>query len=135
MEPLLKDKRVFMVEDNLANKAIQTMLLERQGAKIGIERWGQNTMEHLRAFMPVDIIILDLMLPNNITGYDIFQDIRSNKEFDDIPLVAVSASNPSEAIPRARESGFSGFISKPVDFDRFPEQIAALIEGESIWVT
>lgn len=132
----LSGKRIFMVEDNLANKAIQTMLLEQKGARIGIERWGgSDTVRKLKKFMPVDVIVLDLMFPNEVTGYDVFSEIRTHDEFKHIPIVAVSASNPSEAIAKTRSYGFAGFISKPVDFDKFPEQIAEIINGNSIWAT
>ena len=130
---LLQDKRIFMVEDNLANKAIQTLLLEQQGAKVVIERWGKRTIEILQRNMPIDLIILDLMFPYEITGYDVFEAIRGVPEFKHIPIVAVSASNPSEAIPRTRSAGFNGFIGKPVDFDRFPSQIAEILAGQLVW--
>jgi len=130
---LLKGKRIFLVEDNLANRAIEQLLLEQQGARTAIERWGTNTIESLRSFMPVDIILLDLMFPNGVTGYDIFDQIRAHNEFDNIPVIAVSASDPSSAISRTREQGFDGFISKPVRFDQFPKQIAKALEGEGIW--
>lgn len=131
---LLKSKRIFLVEDNVANRAIEQMLLEQQGARTAIDRWGMETILRLRAFMPVDIILLDLMFPNDITGYDIFAEIRDHREFDNIPIVAVSASDPSEAVAKTRELGFAGFISKPVNFDLFAQQIADILEGKPGWV-
>ena len=111
---LLKNKRVFIVEDNLQNKAIMQMLLEYNGARVACERWGTNTIAIMEKFMPVDIVLLDLMFPNNITGYDVFNDIRAVPAFDHIPIVAVSASEPSVAVPETRRRGFAGFIPKPV---------------------
>jgi CheY-like chemotaxis protein len=130
---LLSGKRIFIVEDNLANRAIEQLLLEQAGAKVAFERWGTETISKLKLCMPIDIILLDLMFPNKITGYSVFNDIRACPEFQHIPIVAVSASDPSSAIPRARTHGFNGFISKPVDFDRFAKQVAEIIEGQSIW--
>lgn len=129
----LKNKRIFIVEDNISNRAIEQLLLEQQGALTAIDRWGKETVPRLRAFMPVDIILLDLMFPNDVTGYDVFSEIRSHTEFNGIPIVAVSASDPSVAIPKTRAFGFDGFISKPVNYDRFPQEIYAIIGGESIW--
>jgi DNA-binding NarL/FixJ family response regulator len=34
---------------------------------------------------------------------------------------------------RAKEAGFNGFISKPLDVDRFPDQINDILNGRSIW--
>ena len=130
---LLSGKRIFITEDNVSNRSIMQMLLEREGATVAFERWGQNTQERLLAFMPVDIILLDLMLPNNISGLDIFDEIRSVPEMQGIPIVAVSAKTPDTAIPETQAKGFDGFISKPIHYTIFADQIAALIQGESVW--
>lgn len=130
---LLKNKRIFLVEDNIANRAIEQMLLEQHGARTAVDRWGTETITRLREFMPVDLILLDLMFPNEVSGYDVFTQIHSYQEFNHIPIVAVSASNPSEAIPRTRALGFSGFIAKPINFDQFPRQIADVLEGKPVW--
>lgn len=129
----LKGKRIFIVEDNIPNRTIMQLALEYEGAKTGIERWGTDTMERLERFAPVDIILLDLMLPNNITGYDIFEQIRALPAFADIPIVAVSASDPAVAIPRTLQMGFAGFIRKPINQALFPHQILSIIEGEQVW--
>jgi CheY-like chemotaxis protein len=133
MDYLLQDRRVFLIEDNVSNRVIMQMLLEQAGAQIGFERWGTQTIQRLKAFAPVDIICLDLMFPRGFSGFDIFDEIRSQVDFDRVPIVAVSASEPAVAIPKAREKGFHGFISKPVDFDGFPRQIEQILNGERIW--
>lgn len=132
---LLKGKRIFIVEDNLENRAIAQMLLEKNGAKTAIERWGTDVTERMQRFMPIDLIILDLMFPGNVTGYDIFEEIRHHAEYKDIPIIAVSAADASIAIPETQRRGFSGFISKPIDFTLFPKQIARVLDGEAIWYT
>ncbi len=85
--------------------------------------------------MPVDIILLDLMFAHGITGYDIFDEIRKVDDFADIPIIAVSASDTSFAVPKVRAKGFSGFIAKPIDFDRFPCQIDQVLNDEQVWYT
>jgi CheY-like chemotaxis protein len=132
---LLKDRRIFIVEDNLQNRVIVEMLLEQQGAKTAFERWGTGTLKRLYEFAPVDIILLDLMFPNKVSGYDVFDEIRAEATFAHIPIVAVSASDPGEAIPKVRKKGFAGFIAKPIDFVLFPQQIAAVIDGKAVWAT
>jgi len=36
-------------------------------------------------------------------------------------------------INRVRELGFTGFISKPLDQKRFPEQVKRILHGEQVW--
>ena len=132
---LLRNKRVFIVEDHPGNLAIIRWILEHHGAKTEFEPWGVATIPKLRKFAPVDIILLDLMFPNKVTGYDIFDVIQETGEFSDIPIVAVSASDPQEAIHKTKSHGFAGFIAKPLDFDKFPDQVQTILDGESIWHT
>ena len=127
-------KRIFLVEDNQGNAAIIQMLLEQDGAKILRGRWGgPETMALLEKHLPIDIILLDLMLPQGITGYDVFDDIRGQSHTQHIPIVAVSASDPADTIPKVRRKGFNGFIAKPVDFSLFATQINSILQGRAVW--
>ena len=132
---LLEGKRIFIVEDNMGNNAVMTLLLEWQGAKVVFERWGTDAVERLNAFAPVDIILLDLMLPNGLTGYEVFDQIRQISDFALVPIVAVSAADASTAIPKTRAQGFDGYIAKPIDYDLFPKQVEQLIKHEPVWYT
>jgi two-component system cell cycle response regulator DivK len=131
---LLQGKRIFIVEDKPANLAVMKTILEGHAAVVRYDRWTLEIISRMRDFMPVDLILMDLMFPNKVTGYDLFDQIRAVPEFALIPIVAVSASEPAEAIPLTQAKGFAGFIAKPIDYDRFPQQVAYILNQESIWV-
>lgn len=130
---ILKDKHIFIIEDNLENRIILRIALHRHGAQVNFERWGRDIQTHLEAAMPVHVIILDLMFPNGVTGYDIFDRIRQISSFAAVPIVAVSAADPYTALPLCRAKGFQGFIAKPIDDELFPVQIADIIAGKNVW--
>src|SRR5687767_8200270 len=117
---LLQDKRIFLVEDNIGNLTIAKTLLEAHGAVVATHRSGHDVLPHIRNFVPVDLIILDLMLPSGVTGYDIFSAIRNQSEFDGVPIIAMSVIDRSKVIPEVKRRGFSGYISKPISFQDFP---------------
>lgn len=129
----LKDKRIFVIEDKPDNYAIIKLMLEPYEVVVWFDRWGRDTIERLGKFMPVDLILLDLMFPGDLTGYQLFRQIREHDEFDAIPIVAVSASDPTTAIAKTRACGFAGFIPKPLDDERFPQQIDQILNGAGIW--
>lgn len=130
----LKDKRIFYIDDNPQNRVLVQLMLERHGAIVSFERWGgDDLLPLLEAFMPIDLILLDLMFPNHISGYDIFDRIREELTFAHIPIVAISAADPAHEMSKARAKGFSGFIGKPINLLQFPQQIAQLLEGEQVW--
>ena len=136
---ILKDKRVFIIEDNDTNLQIMEIVLQSAGAKTEVDRWGIKTTSRLKAAMPIDVILLDLMLPKKvigedpITGYQVYQEIRDEVEFDDIPIAAVSAVARESVIPVLRDKGFAGFIGKPLDITEFPNQVASIIDGQTFW--
>jgi CheY-like chemotaxis protein len=129
----LSQKRIFVVEDNIGNLTIAKTLLQAHGAIVATHRFGHDVLPHLKNFHPMDLIILDLMLPSGMTGYDIFSLIRSQPEFDGIPIIAMSVMDRSKAVPEVKKRGFSGYISKPISFQEFPKQIGDIIAGQNIW--
>lgn len=130
---LLSDKRIFIVEDNAQNRVIYQIILTRHGAKVDFDRWGRNTVAKMLGLPPFDLIIMDLMLPNGNTGYDIFLSIRNSEKFKDIPIVAVSAADASQSIIKAKSLGFNGFIAKPINDDLFPQQLKQIMSGQELW--
>lgn len=132
---LLKDKHIFIVEDNLQNRVIFQIGLVRQGAIVEFERWGRNTIHQLQRMNQVDLIILDLMLADGMSGFDLYDEIRTMPKLASVPVIAVSAMDPSIAIPQVRARGFAGFIAKPIDNHEFPKQLASIIDGERVWYT
>jgi CheY-like chemotaxis protein len=129
----LKGKHIFIIEDNNYNLSVAMTILEKAGAEIQFDRWGVDTLPRLRKFAPVDIILLDLMFPKGVTGYDIYDQIRLDPAFDSVPVVAVSAADPNDAVPKLRQKGFAGFIRKPINFMQFPHQLITVLEGETVW--
>ena len=131
---LLNGKNIFMVEDDALNSAIIRTILRQNGAKVPYDHWGDATLSRMTGYpYKLDMILLDLMLPGKSSGHDIFKEIRANPDLKDIPVVAVSAADPDVEIPRTKAMGFDSFISKPINRNRFPQQLLAIFAGESIW--
>jgi two-component system, sensor histidine kinase and response regulator len=130
---ILKNKRIFIVEDNAWNRTIFKLTLVQCGAEVEFGRWGNTIVHELKQFGPADALVLDLMLGPDISGYDVYDQIRALPGWSDVPIVAVSAADPSTAIPLVRAKGFAGFIAKPIDDLLFPQQLDRIINHEQVW--
>ncbi len=131
----LAHKRIFVVEDNIENRNILKILLRELRVTLEFDAWGRDTLWRLKNFLPVDLVLMDLMLPGGLSGYDVFTQIHNQPEFSKLPIVAVSAADPSHAIPRCQAAGFAGFIAKPIDIDTFPALIEKVLNGTPVWHT
>ena len=129
----LQGKKVYLVEDNVDNIYVLLALFRKYGMSTIVDWFAKGNARKLLKSLPVDLIALDLMLPGSRSGYDIFQELRQLSELDDIPIIAISATEPSLGIAKTQELGFSGFIGKPIDYDLFPRQLEAILEGKKIW--
>lgn len=130
---LLKGKRVLVVEDNPMNRAVFTIFFVNHEMNVIFDYIGQNTSQRLAGLHKVDLIILDLMLPAAVSGFDVYEEIRATPNYQDIPILIVSAADPMTAIPRAKSLGVNGFVAKPIDDELFPKQLEAILRGESVW--
>jgi CheY-like chemotaxis protein len=130
---LLDGKRIFVVEDDSSNLAIIRTILLRQGASVPFDVWGSGTIDILRNSLPIDLILLDLALPRGVSGYDVFDQIRVTPELAKIPVVIVTAADPSTEMVKARTKGVNGFISKPIKYGSFAQSVASVLRGEAVW--
>jgi CheY-like chemotaxis protein len=129
----LRNKRIFIIEDNPSNLAVAKLILEPHGVVMWFDRWGKDIQERLREFSPVDLILLDLMFPDGLDGFTLYDQIRQVPGLEETPVVALTASDPTEAMIKAQKKGFKGYIAKPLDYDEFPKQIKAILGGEEVW--
>lgn len=129
----LTGKNIFIVEDDLINRITYQIMFTQEGAYVHFERRGPGTLDYLKSSLKSDLIILDLMLLQGEDGFHLFEEIRKLPGFAHIPIIAVSASDPLEAMERCRNLGFNGYISKPISDRLFPQQIAQILDGEAVW--
>lgn len=130
---LLMDKRIFVVEDNVAYANILMTALQMEGAQTYFDRWGTHTIERLLQLGHIDIILMDLMLANDVSGYDVFDEIQAQPDLRSIPVVVVSASDATLEMEKSRRKGFAGYISKPISLKTLPQTIIRVLTGEAVW--
>lgn len=127
------EAHVLVVEDNVPN----FVLIARMLAFMGVQRceWktsGWQVVQFADTLPRIDLILMDIRLPYE-DGYQALQKIRAHDRLRDTLVIAVTAEASEEQMRKARDAGFNGFLGKPLDPDRFPEQIQRILNGESVW--
>lgn len=128
-----KDAHILVVEDNVSNFVLIARLLAFMGVqKCEWKTTGWGVVDFANTMPRVDLVLMDLRLPHE-DGYDALRQIRSDERLKNTLVVVVTAHGSSAEMQRAKEAGFDGFLSKPLDADRFPEQIRQILSGKPIW--
>ena len=112
---------VLVVDDNDRNRKLALDVL----AAAGFRTFGAGTAAQgislAREHVP-DVILMDLRLPD-MDGVDATRQLAAQERTAVIPVVAMSAS-PLEGIEDwLEESGFVGWLEKPIHVSTFPEQV------------
>ena len=114
---------ILVIEDGSVNRILYSAILEATGAQMEYNVSGRNVIDQLHDLNGVDLILLDMMFPRGINGLDIYRDIRAVDEFDNIPVIAVTAKNTEQLLPVLKKEGFKGLIAKPINIASFSRQI------------
>ena len=111
----LRGVRVLVVEDNRINQMVARRFLDEWGCKTDIAENGKIALEMLQN-KDYDIILMDLQMPV-MDGYNATRTIRSMKDpkYQNIPIIALSASALGELETRAAKMGMNGFVVKPFE--------------------
>ncbi len=130
--PIPKDATVLVVEDNVSNFVLIARMLGYMGIHCEWKTSGYEVVEYADTLPRLDLILMDIRLPYE-DGYGALRKIRASPALKDTLVVAVTAEASQEQMSKARASGFDGFLAKPLDMDRFPEQIRRILSGDSVW--
>lgn len=133
LEMQLEGKVIYIVEDDAMNRAVIKTILERNGATVHFDKWGQDTIEKMLQLEHIDLLLMDLMLPRGMTGYQVFEHVQEESTLKDIPAIVVSASDPALEMRKARDKGFKGFISKPIKGNSIIPALLKVMDGGEYW--
>ena len=116
---------VLIVEDNEKNMKLARDILQYHGFSTAEATTGEDGVA-LAASRKPTVILMDIQLPG-IDGVTAMERIRSDAATSRIPVVAMTASVMKEDRERFDKAGFDGFITKPIDVKRFPDQVREAI--------
>ncbi|MBD6614678.1 response regulator [Komarekiella sp. 'clone 1'] len=103
---------ILIVDDRWENRSVIINLLEPVGFKVIEAQNGEEGLKKAQEFQP-DLIITDLVMPV-MNGLEMTQHLRSKSEFQNIVIIASSASVFSLNRQESQEAGCNDFLPKPV---------------------
>lgn len=124
----MSDIRILYIEDNRENLLLVRRILEAEGFSVAGAPDGPSGLE-IAAEMQPDLILLDINLPE-IDGYDLAKRFRQTPGLQQVPILAVTANVMHGDRERTLEAGCDGYIQKPIEVDRLPDQVRAALRKD-----
>jgi DNA-binding response OmpR family regulator len=104
--------RVLVVEDNAHTAYLLQFMLQRVGYGVIVAANGRDALSAIEHLEPVDVILLDLMLPY-VSGYQIIRELKENSGWRHVPIVVLSGKVLEQDIVKALDLGANDYVTKP----------------------
>ncbi|MEO0373310.1 MAG: response regulator [Cyanobacteria bacterium P01_A01_bin.17] len=131
--------QVLLVEDDPGDAELTRIGLARTGASLDLNVVGngQDALSYLRNegqyanVQRPNLILLDLNLPG-LSGKEVLQTVKQEKNFKSIPVVVLTTSDADEDILGTYALGANCYVRKPSDLDQFMQMVEQV---QHFWLT
>jgi DNA-binding response OmpR family regulator len=120
--------KILLVEDDDDLRELYGYMLLAAGYKVNTVRNGLEAFAEIQVNRP-DVVVTDIAMPI-LNGLDLIVAVRSNDEFADLPVVAITSFG-EDIREQARAAGATNTIDKPTEMERMREVIDAAVSRSS----
>jgi two-component system sensor histidine kinase/response regulator len=121
--------RVMVVDDQPANIQVVGSVLGKLGYEIIPALDGPTALKRLAIHLP-DLILLDLLMPG-MDGCEVCRQLRENPNWEDLPVIFVSAADGKDLVVQALEAGGVDYITKPFNHAELVLRVKTQLELKS----
>jgi PAS domain S-box-containing protein len=108
----LNNAKVLMVDDTPANIDVLRKVLAPEGYKLSFANSGEKALVIATRSLP-DLILLDVMMPGGIDGFETCRRLKQEETTRDIPIIFITAKTDTEDLIAGFQVGAVDYIAKP----------------------
>ena len=123
-------KKILVVEDNLDQRIMLKVALERNGYVVAEASGAQQALLCAEMSEP-ELILLDLSLASNVDGWEVLRRLKTYGKTASIPVMIVSAVVDQTCISQARANGADDYLTKPYGIPELLRRVERLL-GASV---
>ncbi|MFA6136680.1 MAG: ATP-binding protein [Sulfurimonas sp.] len=123
----LSNKNILIVDDDSRNIFTLTSVLENLNAEVYSAFNGKEAIEILEKEGKIDIVLMDIMMPV-MDGINAIKSIRSNDNFKNIPIIAITAKTMPQDKQDCLDAGASDYLPKPLEHSALISMVKAWIK-------
>ena len=125
--------KILVVDDTPANVKLLQDLLTVKGYAVTTAASGEDALARLEAERP-DLVLLDVVMPG-MSGYEVCRRIRADGGKGILPVVMVTALDPSGERIKGLEAGADDFLTKPINIPELLARVRSLLRIKQLYDT
>lgn len=111
----MKNSHILVIEDEQDIRDLISFHLKSEGHKVTSVESADKAISILENGDKIDLFIVDWMLPGFINGLEFIRKLRQQKQFENIPVIMLTALTQPENIVSGLDAGADDYITKPFD--------------------
>jgi len=116
---------ILVVDDSVTLRQMVALTLTNAGHQVNQAESGEAALAALKTFVP-DLILTDMYMPG-IDGITLAAEVRANPLFARTPILVLSTDSSQEVKQRGRDTGVTGWVSKPFDPEKLQNLVARVL--------
>ncbi|MBI2348987.1 MAG: response regulator [Deltaproteobacteria bacterium] len=125
--------KILVVDDTPKNVKLLADLLSAKGYAVATASSGAEALAKVEAEKP-DLVLLDVVMPE-MSGYEVCRKIRENPATEVLPIVMVTALDPSEERIKGLQAGADDFLTKPINQAELLARVKSLLRIKELYDT
>jgi adenylate cyclase len=125
--------KILVVDDTPKNVKLLADLLTVKGYTVVTAPSGAEALRQVEAENP-DLVLLDVVMPE-MSGYEVCRKIRENPGTGILPVVMVTALDPSEERIKGLDAGADDFLTKPINQAELLARVKSLLRIKELYDT
>ena len=121
-------RTILVVDDDIGIRDIATHMLLEEGFKVITANSGRSGLAQFNSHPMVDLVFSDIIMPGDMTGIEMAEQILKDKP--KTPILLVTGYTKKSLKDRIDEIGGIVCISKPYDVDKLPDLIRSMLNSE-----
>ncbi len=126
-----KEQLILIVDDNPSNLSVLVDYLEDCGLTTRVATSGELTLQRAERIQPV-LILLDVMMPPGIDGFETCRQLKENEKTKDIPVIFMTALSSTEDKVKGFSVGGVDYITKPIQQEEVLARITTHLRLRSL---
>ncbi|SHI92616.1 Response regulator receiver domain-containing protein [Desulfatibacillum alkenivorans DSM 16219] len=119
--------KILIAEDDLITRKVLYKIVEGMGHSVIMSPNGRHAWETLETNPDISMLITDVMMPE-MDGRDLIELVRAREEFQNLPIIIISAVVGPKAVANLLKMGATLFLSKPLKVDETRKYIERWVE-------
>ena len=125
----LSESRILIVDDVKANVDVLVQTL-RDHYKLSVALDGAGALRSVER-NPPDLVLLDIMMPPGIDGYEVCRQLRANEATREIPVMFLSSLEDVKDKTRGFEVGGNDYLTKPFEMLEVQARVRSLLKAKA----